>query len=148
MNSQPNPTSATEPRPEANLSNDDKFKITHWLGLYEGFLHLNYPRSYERYSRVLTRFYTHFPGKQRTFDFLRPDFETYKQGRLKEGASRTTVNIELSVLRGFWSWMLRMEAPGVMINPVRGVRVKRPSKNRNLFERPLADRNGENESPA
>jgi hypothetical protein len=36
----------------------------------------------------------------------------------------TTVNIELSILRGFWRWMLEMEADGVMFNPVLGVRVK------------------------
>jgi len=90
--------SALKPRPEINQSDDTKFKITHWLGLYEGYLYLNFPRSYERYSRVLTRFYTHFPGKHRTFDYLRPDFESYKNDRLKEGASPKTLQIELSVL--------------------------------------------------
>src|SRR5262249_12922410 len=106
----------------------------HWLGLYEGFLFLNLPRSYERYSRVLSRFYTHFPEKKRTYDYLRPDFETYKRDRLNEAASPTTVAMELSVVRGFWNWMLEMNAPGVMINPARGVRVKMPSKKRRVLE--------------
>jgi site-specific recombinase XerD len=129
-------TSATEPRPEISQASDEKFRITYWLGLYEGHLFLNSPYStYERYSRVLSRFYLHFPNKERTYDYLRPDFETYKNDRLKEGVSSTTINIELSVLRGFWRWMLRMEAPGVMINPVRGVLVKKQSKRKSLDER-------------
>ena len=92
MKNQPIPTSATEPRREISQSSDEKFRITHWLGLYESHLFLNSPYStYERYSRVLSRFYAHFPDKQFTYEFLRPDFEDYKQERLKEGASVTTV---------------------------------------------------------
>jgi site-specific recombinase XerC len=34
------------------------------------------------------------------------------------------INIELSILRGFWKWMLEMEADGVMLNPATGVRVR------------------------
>ena len=127
-------TSALKPRPESSPSNAENFQIAHWLGLYEGFLFLNYPRSYERYSRVLSRFYGHFPEKTKTFDYLRPVFETYKTDRLNEGAGPTTVAMELSVLRGFWKWMLAMNVPGVMINPVRGVRVKMPSKKRRVVD--------------
>ena len=105
------------------------------VGKYKGYLFLNQPKSYERYSRVLSRFYAHFPDKSRTYDYLRPDFESYKAARLKEGASDTTVNLELSVLRGFWRWMLRMDAPGVLFNPVSGVRVKEPKKRDQLPQR-------------
>jgi integrase len=108
----------------------------------------HYPRSYERYSRVLSRFYSHFPDRKRTYDYLRPVFETYKTDRLNEGASPTTVAMELSVLRGFWKWMLRMETPGVLINPVVGVRVKKPSKKRRLVESPFEEQNDVTESPA
>jgi site-specific recombinase XerD len=149
MNNQTNQTSAPKPRLEPNQSSDQKFKITHWLGLYESHLFVNSPYStYERYSRVLSRFYAHFPDKQFTYEFLRPDFEDYKQERLNEGASVTTVNIELTVLRGFWRFMLRMEADGVMLNPVRGVRVKRPSKKRRLINWPDGGRDEATESPA
>src|ERR1700741_469233 len=89
-------TSALKPRLKASTPKPDNFQIAHWLGLYEGFLYLNYPRSYERYSRVLSRFYEHFPDKKRTYDYLRPVFETYKTDRLNEGASPTTVAMELS----------------------------------------------------
>ena len=140
--------SALEPRPQASPSKTDNFQIAHWLGLYEGFLYLNYPRSYERYSRVLSRFYSHFPDLKRTYDYLRPAFETYKTDRLNEGASPTTVAMELSVLRGFWKWMLRMETPGVFINPVVGVRVKKPSKKRRPVESPLEAQNDVTKSPA
>ena len=120
----PTPTSAAT-SPSATTSSDQSFRLAHWLGLYEGFLFLNSPPSiYERYSRALSKFYAHFPGKRFTYEYLRPDIETYKAQRLREGASPTTVNIELSILRGFWRWMLKMEADGVMFNPANGVRVK------------------------
>jgi hypothetical protein len=126
MNNQlPNSTSATEPRSEANQSNGERFRIFYWLGKYEGYLFQTAPpATYERYSRVLSKFISHFPHKRFTYEFLRPDLEDYKQKRLKDGASATTINIELSVLRGFWRFMLRMEADGVMLNLVVGVRVK------------------------
>ena len=125
MNNQPNTTSATEPRQESNQSSDEKFTIFYWCGKYEGYLFQTArPATYERYSRVLSKFVSHFPRKRFTYEFLRADLEDYKQARLKEGASGTTINIELSVLRGFWRFMLRMDAPGIMFNPVVGVKVK------------------------
>lgn len=125
MNNKPNSTSALEPRQEVSQSSDEKFKIFYWCGKYEGYLFQTAPQAtYERYSRVLSKFISHFPRKRFSYEFLRPDFEDYKQARLEEGASATTINIELSVLRGFWRFMLRMEADGVMLNPVVGVRVK------------------------
>ncbi|PWT91840.1 MAG: hypothetical protein C5B55_07440 [Blastocatellia bacterium] len=123
-----NPTSAIT-TPSTGQSNDESFKITRWLGLYEAYLFQNSPpATYERYSRALSKFYAHFPHKRFTYEFLRADLEDYKEQRLKEGASPTTVNIELSILRGFWKWMLRMGADGVLFNPAKGVRVKRPIK--------------------
>jgi hypothetical protein len=83
------PTSAIT-LPSATPSSDQSFRLAHWLGLYEGFLFLNSPPStYERYSRALSKFfYAHFPGKQFTYEFLRPDIETYKAERLQEGGQR------------------------------------------------------------
>src|SRR5262249_1336405 len=113
----------------------DRFKITFWCGQYEGYLFQTAtPSTYERYSRVLSKFISHFPHKRFTYDFLRPDFEDYKQVRLKEGASPTTLNIELSVLRGFWRFLLRMDAEGVMLNPAKGVRVRKESKKHSVVE--------------
>jgi hypothetical protein len=148
MNNQPNPTSALEPRLEASQSNDEQFKIMHWAGKYESYLFLTAPSAtYERYSRALSKFVSHFPQKRFTFNFLRADLEDYKQARLKEGASGTTTNIELSILRGFWRFMLRMDAPGVMLNPVRGVRVQKDSSKRKLLNE-TADAPTASQSPA
>lgn len=131
-------TSASEPRQDSS-SSEERFKLSFWLGRFEGYLFLNFkPATYERYSRILSRFYSYarLHDKERTFSFLRCDFEDYRDFRLKEGASPTTVAMELSVLRGFWRWMLRMEADGVLLNPVLGVRVKKPSngKRRAVFD--------------
>jgi len=125
MNDQTFSTSALEPRQEPSFS-EDRFKIAFWIGRYESHLYLNATgATYERYSRILTKFYTHFLGsKQFTYSFLRSDFEDYRDDRLKEGASPVTVAMELSVLRGFWRWMLRMGSEGVMFNPVLAVKVK------------------------
>jgi site-specific recombinase XerC len=76
---------------------------------------------------VLSKFYGHFPKKQFTYEYLRPDIETYKSDRLKEGASPTTVNMELSIIRGFFRFLLRLDADGVFLNPAEGVRAK-PAK--------------------
>lgn len=140
----PQPTSTEKPRKEASQSDDDSL-ITHWCGKYEGFLFKTAPYStYERYSRVLSKFCSRFPPKQFTYEFLRADLEDYKLERLQEGASAKTVNIELSVLRGFWRFMLRMDTPGVMINPVRGVRVRKDSKKRKLVDWPTEGQNEAN----
>lgn len=123
-----NSKSAKTP-PSGTPFSDQSLLLTHWLGLYEGFLFLNSPAStYERYSRALSKFYSHFPEKRFTYEYLRCDIETYKEQRLQEGASTTTVNIELSILRGFWRWLLEMGADGVMFNPALGVRVKTAKK--------------------
>ena len=149
MNNQPNSTSAIEPRQESQ-SSEERFKITFWLGRYESHLYLNSPEAtYERYGRVLSKFYEHFQEKKKfTYSFLRCDFEDYKNHRLREGASPVTVGMELTVLRGFWRWMLRMGAEGVLFNPVVGVKVQKPSKKHRQGESPIEVRNEATESPA
>src|SRR3981081_595057 len=103
MKNQQSPNSTSAITPPSESPSDQNFRITHWPGLYEGFLFLNSPPStYERYSRALSKFYGPFPDKRFPYEFLRPDIETYKAQRLEKGASATTVNIELSILRGFW----------------------------------------------
>ena len=137
MNTQPpDQTSAIEPRLQPDPSTDERFKIALWIGRYEGYLFNNAPEStYERYARILSKFYAYFPDKRFTYDFLRCHFEDYKNDRLKEGASPTTVAMELSVLRGFWRWMLRMNAEGVIFNPLVGIKIPRPEKQRPAYLR-------------
>jgi hypothetical protein len=76
---------AIEPRLDKHESEDERFKIRLWLGNYEGYLFQAAPPStYERYSRVLSKFIGYFPEKKFTYDFLRAHFEDYKQMRLAE----------------------------------------------------------------
>jgi len=79
-------TSALKPRLEDSQFDDEKFKITFWCGKYESYLFQTAPSAtYERYGRALSKFISHFPQKRFTYNFLRADFEDYKQARLREG---------------------------------------------------------------
>ena len=102
--------------------------LKHYVALYQ--LHLFQTATeltYERYVRVLNRFaFDYFPEKTSTFEFLRADMEDYRELRLKEGASRTTVGIELSILRGFWKFLVRMDA--AFMNVVLNVKVPNPDR--------------------
>jgi site-specific recombinase XerC len=121
--------SAKEPRPQASPSSDERFSICFWMMRYETFLFRTAPYStYERYTRQLDKLFATFPEKRFLHEFLRPHFEDYKKQRLESGTSPKTVNIELSILRSFWNFLLSAEADGVFFNPVLGVRVPMPSK--------------------
>jgi len=103
-------------------SDQERSRISFWAGVYEGYLFENAPAStYERYSRAISKFFDYFPDKKLVHEFLRPDVESYKQRRIKEGANPRTVAIELSILRGFWRFLVRMEA--ALLNPFVGVKV-------------------------
>jgi len=107
---------------EITSSDEERSRVSYWGGLYEGFLFENAPAStYERYSRAISKFFSYFPEKKFVDDFLRCHAEDFKERRLKEGASPRTVGIELSILRGFWRFLVRMEA--AMLNPFIGVKV-------------------------
>jgi hypothetical protein len=124
-----NLASAPKPRPQAQPSGDERFKIAFWMMKYETFLFSTAPHStYERYTRALDKLFAMFPEKRFLHEFLRPDMEDFKEKRLEQGVSPKTVNIELSIIRSFWNFLLRMDADGVYFNPVRGVRVPMPSK--------------------
>lgn len=125
----PDPASATKPRPQPEPSGDERFKIAFWMMKYETFLFRTAPYStYARYTRALDKLFATFPEKRFLHEFLRPDMEDFKEKRLEQGVSPKTVNIELSIIRSFWNFLLRMGADGVYFNPVRGVRVPMPSK--------------------
>jgi len=108
--------------------------VNRWLSMYETHLFQSAaPSTYERYCRVLDKFFfTHHPEKRSVIEFLRANFEDYKQQRLKEGASATTVGIELSVLRGFWKFLVRVDA--AFFNPVLNVRVANPQRKKRSLE--------------
>jgi site-specific recombinase XerC len=148
MNNQlPDPASAIGPRPQTSPSSDQRFKIAFWMMKYETFLFHTAPYStYERYTRALDKLFATFPEKRFLHQFLRHDFEDFKKKRLEQGAKPRTVNIELSIMRSFWNFLLKAEADGVLFNPVRGVRVPMPSKKKTI-ER-LADHLQDAESPA
>jgi site-specific recombinase XerC len=48
----------------------------------------------------------------------------YVQTRLAEGASVATVRLEMSAVRGLFQFMMDMNAPDVMFNPAKGVKMK------------------------
>lgn len=92
---------------------------------YETLLFSTAPyATYERYTRALDKLFAHFPEKRFLHEFRRADLEDFKKQRLEEGASPRTVNIELSISRSFWNFLLQMDADGVMFSPAKGVRVK------------------------
>ena len=135
MNIELKPTSATKPRPDSTNKGDERLKIAFWMVKYETFLfRAASEATYERYTRALNKLFTHFEDKRFVYEFRRPDIEDFKEQRLKDGLSPTTVNIELSCIRSFFDFLVKMNADGAFINPARGVRVKTPTKKRNLLE--------------
>lgn len=120
---------------ESTDSKDERFKIAFWMAKYEAFLFKTAPYStYERYTRALDKLFSHFPQKRFLHEIRRADLEDFKQRRLKDGGSGKTINIELSCIRSFFDFLLKMEADGVFLNVARGVRVKMPSKKRKVIE--------------
>ena len=116
---------AADSRPQTNSSSDERFTIAFWMMKYETFLFHTRPyTSYERYTRALDKLFAAFPEKRFLYEFRRAELEDYKKQRLERGTSPKTVNIELSILRSFWNFLLRAEADGVMFNPAKGVRVR------------------------
>jgi len=102
---------------------------------YETFLFRTAPlATYQRYTRALDKLFSCFEGKRFVYEFRRADIEDFKQQCLKDGLSPKTINIELSCIRSFFDFLIRMNADGAFINPARGVRVKLPSKKRSVLE--------------
>lgn len=90
--------------------------------------------TYERYTRALDKLFSHFPQKKFLHEIRRADLEDYKQRRIKDGVCGKTINIELSCIRSFFDFLLKMEADGVFLNVARGVRVEMPSKKRRVVD--------------
>ena len=114
--STPQPKPQTKPEP-----------MSDWQERYECFLLLNAKRStFRRYARALDRFFDMNGDKVYGYQFLRPVIIDYVQARLAEGASVSTVRLEMSAVRGLFQFMIRMGAVDVMFNPAANVRIKKP----------------------
>lgn len=79
-------------------------------GKYEGYVALTTSRATStRYSKALESFFRKFTDKREPEEFTKRDIADYTIWRLKDGVSPTTVNYEITVVSGFWNWLLRME---------------------------------------
>lgn len=100
--------------------------MSDWQERYECFLLLNAKRStFRRYARALDRFFDMNRGKVYGYQFLRPVIIDYVQARLAEGASVSTVRLEMAAVRGLFAYMISMGAVDVMFNPAANVKVRR-----------------------
>jgi site-specific recombinase XerC len=107
------------------LDKDQPHPIREWQQKYERYLFLiGRKATQERYARALERFLGKHATKTHPHQFLRPVFNDYVEERLTEGASVSTVRLELSAVRGLFQFMIEMGAADVMFNPAKGVTVK------------------------
>ncbi len=105
---------------------DEPQPIRYWQQKFENYLLLmGRKATRERYARALERFLAKNRGKVYPHDFLRPTINDYVQTRFAEGASVATIRVELSAIRGFWKFMVEVEAFGAFFNVAAGVKVQR-----------------------
>lgn len=84
---------------------------------YEQYINATASReTSKRYTKSLNAFFDYFPEKADPREFAKLDVEDFKAYRRKKGVSATTVNYDITVLKGFWNWMINMDA--VTYNPV------------------------------
>ena len=101
--------------------------IHDWQERFECHLLLNAERStYRRYARAVDRFIEKNADKIYGYEFLRPVIIDYVNARLAEGASVSTVRLEMAAIRGLFEYMIAMGAYDVMLNPAMNIRVKKP----------------------
>jgi site-specific recombinase XerC len=62
------------------------------------------------------------------YQFLRPVIIDHVQARLAEGASVSTVRLEMAAVRGLFAYMIRMGAIDVMFNPAANVKIKKATR--------------------
>lgn len=128
MNNQPSTKQDIGLRTPSSMQppdNDKPQPIRGWQQRYENYLFLiGRKATRERYARALERFLDKHPAKTYPHQFLRPAINDYVESRLREGASVSTVRLELSAIRGLFQFMLDMNATDVMFNPAKGVKVK------------------------
>lgn len=111
---------------QAQVAQPDKPQpIRYWQQKWEQCLPLlgKSREPQRRYARALDKFLGKNEGKAYAHDFFKAHINDYVQTRLAEGAAISTVRLEISAIRSFWQFLEDMDA--VLLNPVRGVKVKR-----------------------
>jgi site-specific recombinase XerD len=113
--------STPQPKPQTNPE-----PMSYWQERFECHLLLNAKRStFRRYARALDKFLDMNRDKTYGYQFLRPVIIDYVQARLVEGASVSTVRLEMAAVRGLFAYMISMGAVDVMFNPAKNVQVKK-----------------------
>lgn len=103
---------------------DKIYPIRHWQQRYEGYLEtIGRNETRKRYARALERFLGRYSDRVYGHQFLRPTINDYVESRLAEGASVSTVRLEMSAVRGLFQFASDMGASDVMFNPAKNVRV-------------------------
>jgi site-specific recombinase XerD len=114
--------STPQPKPQTTAQ-----PISDWQERFECHLLLNAKRStFRRYARALDRFFDMNRDKTYGYQFLRPVIIDYVQARLAEGASVSTVRLEMAAVRGLFAFMISMGAVDMMFNPAANVKVTKP----------------------
>lgn len=84
---------------------------------YENFVRLTSARATtKRYAIILEHFFKLFPEKRFVEEFFRADVDDFRILRLRSGVSPSTVNFEVTILSGFWKWMMD-RIPSIPYNP-------------------------------
>jgi integrase len=110
-------SSASKSRQFQALKRRAQSEIREWQAKYINYVRLTgEPTTARRYEVALENVMSHFKNKYRPADFLRRDVEDYKIMRLNDGASNSTINIELSAARSFWEFIQKMSDVPVL-NP-------------------------------
>ena len=114
--------SESQPKPQTKPQ-----PMSDWQERFECHLLLNAKRStFRRYARALDKFFDMNRDKTYGHRFLRPVIIDYVQARLAEGASVSTVRLEMAAIRGLFDFMIAMGAYDVMLNPAAKVKVTKP----------------------
>ena len=128
MNTQPAAEQNIGQRTPSSLQPSDRDKIQpirYWQQRYERYLDsIGRKETQRRYARAIERFLGKHPDKIYGHQFLRPVINQYVQDRLLEGASVSTVRLEMSAIRGLFQFALDMGASDVLFNPAKNVKVK------------------------
>jgi len=61
---------------------------------------------YRRYCFVLDRFLSHFALDKVVDSFLYSDIQEYREARRSEGAAERTIELECTVAKTLWDWLL------------------------------------------
>lgn len=132
MNTQPTADQNIGYKTPSNLPPTDREKpqpIRFWQERFERYLEsIGRKETRKRYARALERFLGKHPDRVYGHQFLRPVINDYVQSRLTEGASVSTVRLEMSAIRGLFQFAMDMGAFDLMFNPAKNVKVRQPKR--------------------